>query len=78
MKLKCDCGNTNPADFRIRETRYVYLHIQEVGDDKGSYEAGEWDTDDTTDSELYCNDCHTVVGNIENEEIVAITAGKSG
>ena len=61
MKLKCDCGNTDPDQFSIMEDRVIWLSVTHKGGEfvcPGPTLKEEM----TSKSVLYCDEC-----NVEQE-----------
>ena len=58
MKLACDCGNTNPAQFCVVEERTVWLSVDHK-DGVFLQPGGDVKEEATNSSLLWCEECNT-------------------
>jgi hypothetical protein len=57
VKIKCDCGNTNPARFSVVEERTVWLSVDHK-DGEFLQPGGNVKEETTNSSRLYCDNCN--------------------
>jgi len=58
MKLKCDCGNTDPTQFSVVEQRTIWLNVEHK--DGVFLQPGGNVIEEMTDStRLWCDSCAT-------------------